>query len=423
MYIVEHIFLAMSAFISCTFSLYWQGVETRRTAKLSFIACMVCGLSICFHKDIRFSIAVSVFFVLIYFTIIFLQPGMSYLDAVAAGALSCAGLGMLQVTVGTILNVDIISEIFRIVLSALFLLIMCILLRIVSHNFPGKEWKEYFQENVFVGKQKLMSFNGFCCLLVVYGVCCTVPAVAGTFSVPMLVIEWLGFGVGTSLLNLIISNRKNVIALKEEQQSKDNMQTYMSVIRSQRHDYNFHVQTLQGLLQKKDYSACEEYLNELLADSIEMNNILPVSDAAISALIFSFKNKAEQKKIDIEILIENDLSKVATSVYETNKIIGNLLQNAMDETEKLQDKSYGIKLSTLKRGEFCIISVSNKTEKENPMGTYQVGHSTKNGHEGIGIASVRAILDRCGGVIYSRMEDDIIFFVAKIPILLIGREE
>jgi len=159
-------------------------------------------------------------------------------------------------------------------------------------------------------------------------------------------------------------------------------------------------------------------LDELLKDSIEMNQLLPLADAAISALILSFRSKALQRGIQMEILIENDLSQIATNVYETNKIIGNLLQNAIDETEKLTDKSYGIKLSILKRGEFCIISVSNRTRDGKPMATYQVGHSSKEGHEGIGISSIQALASRYGGVVYSRMEEDIIFFVAKLPLRL-----
>ena len=154
-----------------------------------------------------------------------------------------------------------------------------------------------------------------------------------------------------------------------------------------------------------------------------MNQILPLQDAAVSALILSFKNKAAQSGIPMEISIENDLSQVATNVYETNKVIGNLLQNAIDETEMIPDKSYGIKLSILKRGEFCIINVSNRAGRLNPMSSYQAGRSSKEGHEGIGIASIQALAAKYGGVVYSRMEGDIIFFVAKLPLQLYKEEK
>lgn len=208
-----------------------------------------------------------------------------------------------------------------------------------------------------------------------------------------------------------------------EQQYRKEMQTYMNVIRSQRHDYNFHVQTLHGLFLQKDYTACEMYLKEVLRASVDMNQLLPLADAAVSALIFSFRSKAQQCGIPMEITIENDLSQIATNVYETNKIIGNLLQNAIDECEQLPDLSYGIHLSIIKRGEFCVINVSNRTSVQQPMAVYRVGHSSKKGHEGIGIASIQALAARYGGVVYSRMEQDIIYFIAKIPLRLIKESE
>lgn len=58
--------------------------------------------------------------------------------------------------------------------------------------------------------------------------------------------------------------------------------------------------------------------------------------------------------------IQNDLARIATNVYETNKIISNLLQNAIDETVTHEDRCYGIWLTILKRGEYCVIRVSNE---------------------------------------------------------------
>lgn len=283
-------------------------------------------------------------------------------------------------------------------------------------------WQEFVEgQNVGLddAKQLMMEFGVF---FAVYGGCLVFPAVAGSDSLPVVCLEWPVFFGGLCLIDLMIVNRRERMNVLTEKQYRDEMQTYMSVIRSQRHDYNFHVQTLHGLLIRKDYDACERYLNELLEDSIEMNQILPLRDAAVSALILSFKSKAAQSGIRMDISIENDLSQIATNVYETNKVIGNLLQNAIDETELAADKSYGIRLSVFKRGEFCMISVSNRVSSADPMEAYQMGHSSKAGHEGIGIASIQALVSRYGGVVYSRMEKDVIFFVAKLPLRLFKEE-
>ena len=146
--------------------------------------------------------------------------------------------------------------------------------------------------------------------------------------------------------------------------------------------------------------------------------IATVVSNAVSSLILSFRSRAAQEGIQLEISVENDLSQIATNVYETNKIIGNLLQNALDETQQLKDRSYGIHLSILKRGEFCMIHVSNRAASNQPMAEYRYGKSKKASHEGIGIASIQALAQRYGGMVYFRMEGDIIHFVAKIPLVL-----
>ncbi len=224
---------------------------------------------------------------------------------------------------------------------------------------------------------------------------------------------------------LMVAYRRERLATLVEQDYRNEMQAYMSVIRSQRHDYNFHVQALAGLFRKGNMDECRAYLDNLVRDSTELNTYLPIKDPAIAALVFSFRTMALEHGIELHMDIQNDLSDVVTSVYETNKVIGNLLQNAIDEVRTHKDKSFGIHLYILKRGEDCIIHVANKvTLKENTASflqdIYKPGHSTKDGHEGIGLSSIQNLLCRYRGVVYSRMDDDIIHFVAKIPMRIQG---
>ena len=171
--------------------------------------------------------------------------------------------------------------------------------------------------------------------------------------------------------------------------------------------------------------AISDQLANLVKDSVSMNTLLPVKDPAIAALIFSFRSMAQENGIELHLDIQNDLSSVVTSVYETNKVIGNLLQNAIDEVKTHKDKSFGIHLYILKRGENCIIHVANRIRPVEDQAAhmeeiYKPGHSTKEGHEGIGLNSIQNLLRRHRGVVYSRIEDDIIHFIAKIPMELQG---
>lgn len=233
------------------------------------------------------------------------------------------------------------------------------------------------------------------------------------------------FWFGVWLMLLMNDYQKERATVQTEQQYRSEMQSFLNVIRSQRHDYNFHVQALAGLINEGNLDECRRYVNNLVKDSAQMNTILPVKDPAIGALIFSFRSMAMEYGIELHLDIQNDLSSVVTSVYETNKVIGNLLQNAIDEVRTHKDKSFGIHLYILKRGENCIIHVANKVMPKDAPSTYmeeiyQPGHTTKEGHEGIGLNSIQNLLRRYRGVVYSRLEGDIIHFIAKIPMELQG---
>ena len=129
---------------------------------------------------------------------------------------------------------------------------------------------------------------------------------------------------------------------------------------------------------------------------------------------------AVRQGIELHVDIHYDLSQIATNVYETNNIISNLLQNAIDEVSTHEDKSYGIWLTILKRGEYCVIRVSNKIRvkpSEEELGNiYRQGYTTKAGHDGVGLSSLRTLVGRYKGAIYTQVEDDVIQFVARVPI-------
>lgn len=209
---------------------------------------------------------------------------------------------------------------------------------------------------------------------------------------------------------------------------RDEMKSFMNVVRSQRHDYNLHVQTVASLIQQEKWEECRNYVGALVQDTTDMNTILPVRDPAIAALINNYKNIASQKKINLSVDIRDDLSHVTTSIYETNKVIGNLLQNAVDEVEQLEDKSGGILLNIFKRGEYCLVRVSNQVRDVEQFQfhkeeLFNQGYTTKKGHDGVGLSSLRSLLSKVDGDVFSWLEGETVHFVASIPVNYLQNEK
>lgn len=220
---------------------------------------------------------------------------------------------------------------------------------------------------------------------------------------------------------LLIDYSSKMALYSVEYNYHDEVNSFMNVVRSQRHDYNLHVQTVASLIQQEKWDDCREYVDALVLDTTIMNSILPVKDPAIAALINNFKNMAAQRKIIMTIDIRDDLSHVTTSVYETNKVIGNLLQNAMDEIEQMEGRKGEIELNIFKRGEFCLIRVSNQVRNKEQFQKHQEdifnqGFTTKRGHDGVGLSSLRSLLTKVDGDIFSWLEGDTVHFVASIPV-------
>ncbi len=240
---------------------------------------------------------------------------------------------------------------------------------------------------------------------------------AGWTAAAVRILGMLLYWSGVCLLILFINYRRASLAVTSEKEYREEMEKFMNVIRSQRHDYNFHVRTLAGLFRRGELDACRSYLDNLVEDTVEMNQVLPIQDVAISATIFSFRMLAAQEGITLHVDVQNDLSQIVTNVYETNKIISNLLQNAIDEVRTHDDKSYGIWLYILKRGHFCMIHTANQlgdTAVDDKV--FRQGYTTKVGHDGVGLSSIKSLAERYHGAIYTRLEDGVIHFVAQIPL-------
>lgn len=240
----------------------------------------------------------------------------------------------------------------------------------------------------------------------------------------LAIVKWLlmtgVFWLGITVLMLMVAYGKASEQSSAETDYYHSMRRFMNIVRSQRHDYNLHVQTVASLIQQEKWEECRTYVNAITLDAAEMNTVLLVKDPAIAALLHNYRMQAQQRGIEILFDIRDDMTRVVTNVYETNKIIGNLLQNAIDELELLESPGT-IELGIYKRGEFCLIRVSNRVRDkklfmETQKELFEQGFTTKQGHDGIGLSSIQALAKRVGGDVTAWLEDDVAHFIATIPI-------
>ena len=232
--------------------------------------------------------------------------------------------------------------------------------------------------------------------------------------------------VFTVLLNLtvLLLLRQQVQSLQErieniiDKQYQAELLNFMQVIRSQRHDFNFHTQTICGMIESGRFDECKAYAQSMLQTVKSTNDILPLYHPAASALLNTFREMALQKGLQMDIEIHDNLQFISTGVYETNTILGNLLQNAIDELELHPEvESRTIHVLILKRGRNNILKVSNDCHlaPEEMSKIFLPGFTTKKSHEGLGLANALRIAEKYDGTVYPEFEGQTVHFIAKIP--------
>ncbi|WP_312113432.1 sensor histidine kinase [Brevibacillus reuszeri] len=203
-----------------------------------------------------------------------------------------------------------------------------------------------------------------------------------------------------------------------DRQYQNDILSFYSIIRSQRHDFNFHLNAIYGLICNQEYDSCKEYVEGMVKDAKDINALLPLRHPAISAMLNTFKELASQKGIQIHYYIYDDLRNMPCSVYEMNKIMGNLLQNAIDEVEQLPAYNQEIDMEISNERGSIVITVRNATI----LGEHELerifteGYSTKSAHEGLGLPTIEKIIKKYYGVVFPELSDGKISFIVRIPI-------
>ena len=220
------------------------------------------------------------------------------------------------------------------------------------------------------------------------------------------------------LLNQQVKGLQERIENLIDKQYQAELLSFMQVIRSQRHDFNFHTQTIWGMIESNHYEECKAYVQSMLQTVKSTNDILPLYHPATSALLNTFREMALQKGLQMDIEIHDNLQFICTTVYETNTILGNLIQNAIDELElHPENKDRTIHILIMKRGRNNILKISNQCHlsPEEMNRIFLPGFTTKKSHEGLGLANALRIAEEYDGTVYPEFEGQTVHFIAKLP--------
>ena len=223
--------------------------------------------------------------------------------------------------------------------------------------------------------------------------------------------------VSFAMLKILVEYSILSDVTEQEKQHQAELESFIKMIRAQRHDFNLHVHAINGLIDAQKYTECKEYVAKMVAETEYVNEVLPVYDTSISAMMYAYRSDAESKGIHMYFEITNNLKGLAPEPYEINRIIGNLLQNAIDEVSSSKDRDYGIHVKIYGNNGGSVIDVSNKFfgDITKLSHFFDYNYSGKDKHEGLGLTTVQRIAESYKGVAYVETDEDIIHFIVRLP--------
>lgn len=211
------------------------------------------------------------------------------------------------------------------------------------------------------------------------------------------------------------------LAFSLNDQYEEDISKHITTMRSQRHDFIHHMLAIKQMLNSGKYQESFDYINSVLGETSYISDVLPIASEAVGGLLLSYKEKASKKGINIYYHIMDGLNSFPCKVYETNKILGNLLLNAIEAVDQIEEEKKFINMKIYRNNSHYYIEVSNFIEKEtierNIENIFKPGFTTKNhiGNTGQGLSIVENLVLQYRGHIYLEIIDDMIKFIVKIP--------
>ena len=170
-------------------------------------------------------------------------------------------------------------------------------------------------------------------------------------------------------------------------------------IRGFKHDFNNIVQAIGGYIALNDMDGLTEYYTKLLEECKISNNLNllnpeSINNPSVYSLLTNKYFLAMEKGITMNFSIFSDLSKIQSDNYEVSRIIGILLDNAIEASFETNDKIINIDISSDTKKILFIIKNSFNNPDLSTTRIFEKGYSTKEGNSGLGLWNVHKILSK-----------------------------
>jgi len=203
----------------------------------------------------------------------------------------------------------------------------------------------------------------------------------------------------------LVTQQEAIISTQETY--LENINSLLTAIRAQRHDFLNHVQVIYALAYEGNLQEITNYLKQLTGEIKEINSYIQVNNPAIGALLKTKLAIAEAKNINLNFNLETSLDNLPMKSFELVKILGNLIDNAFDAVSENQQEPT-VEVTIKKLLNIWVFEIKNSgpvIPNEQLVKIFERGFTTKQGnHAGLGLAIVQDLVAKYRGEI--KVESD-----------------
>ena len=216
----------------------------------------------------------------------------------------------------------------------------------------------------------------------------------------------------TRIMKLSLTTKK----LESAEEYNKTLRILHDSVRGFKHDFDNIVTTIGGYVKTNDMEGLKKYYIQLEDDCQKVNNLYLlnpeiINNPGIYNLITNKYNEAISKNIKVNISLLLDLSNLKMKIYEFARILGILLDNAIEASQECDEKIINITFRNDEKNHRQLVIIENTyTNKDvDTIKIFGKGISEKENHTGLGLWEVQNILKKNNNISLFTTKTDIYF--------------
>ncbi len=298
-----------------------------------------------------------------------------------------------------------------------YILIVYLIIGIIIFILKNKNLKINFLDAIDLHTKLILFSNLFLGIIVV--VVQSVISVYYTDTLP-IIITFLSFISLLAYFVLSIYSLTRAFKLTLTTQKLASTEEYNNTlhilhdnVRGFKHDFDNIVTTIGGYIKTEDIEGLKKYYAQLEDDCQRVNNLYllnpsVVNNDGIYNLLTKKYYEAESKDIKVNITFLLDLSTLNMKIYEFARILGILLDNAIEASSECEEKIINIifKNDSKNHRQLLIVENTYNTPNVDTEKIFEKGVSGKENHTGLGLWEVRKIVKKNKNINLFTSKDD-----------------